>query len=169
MMLVVGFVCLWCPVIFLSLYIVFNYLVRGKKSVCVVVLGDTGRSPRMQYHATSFATEGFDVDLVGYGGLHTSIYCNTSFSFIHMIIKKSAKKCFPVITIIYELHIQMYKIYKCLSMFYVYLVFPLSVGSAPFSAVNNSKRITVCELMQTPSFQKSMSDKFYTCSLFVIK
>nr|XP_022317878.1 chitobiosyldiphosphodolichol beta-mannosyltransferase-like isoform X2 [Crassostrea virginica] len=96
MMLVVGFVCLWCPVIFLSLYIVFNYLVRGKKSVCIVVLGDTGRSPRMQYHATSFATEGFDVDLVGYG------------------------------------------------------------GSAPFSAVNNSKRITVYELMQTPSFQKSL-------------
>nr|XP_011452682.2 chitobiosyldiphosphodolichol beta-mannosyltransferase [Crassostrea gigas] len=67
-MLIVGFVCLWCPVIFFLLYVILNYLIRGKKSVCIVVLGDIGRSPRMQYHATSFATEGFNVDLVGYGG-----------------------------------------------------------------------------------------------------
>ena len=158
-MLVVGFVCLWCPVIFLLLYIVFNYLIRGRKSVCIVVLGDIGRSPRMQYHATSFATEGFDVDLVGYGGLHTSIYCNTSFPFIHMIIMGSIRKCFHL-RVAYS-KVKMYNIYKCLSIFYVYLVFPLSVGSAPFSAVNNSKRITVYELMQTPSFLKSISDKFY--------
>lgn len=39
-----------------------------KKSVCVVVVGDIGRSPRMQYHALSLAKEGFDVDVVGYGG-----------------------------------------------------------------------------------------------------
>lgn len=39
-----------------------------KKSVCVVVVGDIGRSPRMQYHALSLAKEGFDVDIVGYAG-----------------------------------------------------------------------------------------------------
>ncbi|XP_060857699.1 chitobiosyldiphosphodolichol beta-mannosyltransferase [Metopolophium dirhodum] len=38
----------------------------GKKSVCVVVLGDIGRSPRMQYHAQSLIRQGFDVDIVGY-------------------------------------------------------------------------------------------------------
>ncbi|CAI6353528.1 unnamed protein product [Macrosiphum euphorbiae] len=38
----------------------------GKKNVCVVVLGDIGRSPRMQYHAQSFIRQGFDVDIVGY-------------------------------------------------------------------------------------------------------
>lgn len=37
-----------------------------KKRVCVVVLGDIGRSPRMQYHARSFINEGFDVDMIGY-------------------------------------------------------------------------------------------------------
>ena len=37
------------------------------KRICVVVLGDVGRSPRMQYHALSFAKEGYHVDLVGYG------------------------------------------------------------------------------------------------------
>jgi len=40
----------------------------GKKSVAVVVLGDIGRSPRMQYHALSLCREGYDVDFVGYGG-----------------------------------------------------------------------------------------------------
>jgi beta-1,4-mannosyltransferase len=33
-----------------------------------VVLGDVGRSPRMQYHALSLARKGYDVALVGYRG-----------------------------------------------------------------------------------------------------
>jgi len=36
--------------------------------VVVVVLGDIGRSPRMQYHALSLLQEGFTVSLVGYDG-----------------------------------------------------------------------------------------------------
>lgn len=36
--------------------------------VTVVVLGDIGRSPRMQYHATSFLKEGSNVCIVGYKG-----------------------------------------------------------------------------------------------------
>ena len=39
-----------------------------KCSVQVVVLGDLGRSPRMQYHALSIATRGGHVHLVGYVG-----------------------------------------------------------------------------------------------------
>ncbi|KAJ1734666.1 mannosyltransferase, partial [Coemansia biformis] len=38
------------------------------KRVAVVVLGDIGRSPRMQYHALSLARSGHQVDFVGYGG-----------------------------------------------------------------------------------------------------
>ncbi|NXY86139.1 ALG1 mannosyltransferase, partial [Alcedo cyanopectus] len=34
--------------------------------VCVIVLGDLGRSPRMQYHALSLARHGRDVTLLGY-------------------------------------------------------------------------------------------------------
>jgi beta-1,4-mannosyltransferase len=34
----------------------------------VLVLGDIGRSPRMQYHALSVAKHGAKVDLVGYKG-----------------------------------------------------------------------------------------------------
>jgi len=43
-----------------------------KRSVQVVVLGDIGRSPRMQYHALSIAKYGGHVDLIGYLG---TTYC----------------------------------------------------------------------------------------------
>ncbi|KAI8983197.1 mannosyltransferase [Trametes punicea] len=38
------------------------------RSVAVLVLGDIGRSPRMMYHAESFATNRFQTYLVGYRG-----------------------------------------------------------------------------------------------------
>ncbi|CDW53698.1 chitobiosyldiphosphodolichol [Trichuris trichiura] len=36
--------------------------------VCVVVLGDIGRSPRMEYHSLSLADKGVNVELIGYSG-----------------------------------------------------------------------------------------------------
>ncbi len=39
-----------------------------KTTVQVLVLGDIGRSPRMQYHAISIAKNGGKVELVGYKG-----------------------------------------------------------------------------------------------------
>ena len=44
----------------------------GKGRVAVIVLGDLGRSPRMQYHALSLCREGYEVEFVGYGG--TKVY-----------------------------------------------------------------------------------------------
>lgn len=38
----------------------------GKQNVCVVVLGDIGRSPRMQYHVKSLVETHYSVDLIGY-------------------------------------------------------------------------------------------------------
>uniref|UniRef100_A0A8C9TWM1 Chitobiosyldiphosphodolichol beta-mannosyltransferase n=1 Tax=Scleropages formosus TaxID=113540 RepID=A0A8C9TWM1_SCLFO len=38
------------------------------KRACVLVLGDVGRSPRMQYHAASLARHGYSVSFVGYLG-----------------------------------------------------------------------------------------------------
>ncbi|TFK30666.1 hypothetical protein FA15DRAFT_22483 [Coprinopsis marcescibilis] len=43
-----------------------NY--HSLRSVAILVLGDIGRSPRMMYHAQSFAENGFMTELVGYGG-----------------------------------------------------------------------------------------------------
>lgn len=38
------------------------------RRVCVLVLGDIGRSPRMQYHALSLSKHGFSVTFVGFLG-----------------------------------------------------------------------------------------------------
>lgn len=42
--------------------------VHSHMRTAVIVLGDLGRSPRMQYHAVSLAASGSDVDLVGLEG-----------------------------------------------------------------------------------------------------
>jgi len=44
----------------------------------VVVLGDLGRSPRMQYHALSLAVNAGDVDLVGFEGAAVPPRCRPS-------------------------------------------------------------------------------------------
>ena len=43
-----------------------TYLDDGNVTVQVLVLGDIGRSPRMQYHALSIAKHGGNVQLIGY-------------------------------------------------------------------------------------------------------
>lgn len=43
-----------------------------KPSAQILVLGDIGRSPRMQYHALSIANHGGDVQLIGYHGKMTA-------------------------------------------------------------------------------------------------
>lgn len=43
-------------------------LPQPKTSVQILVLGDIGRSPRMQYHALSIAKHGGQVDIIGYHG-----------------------------------------------------------------------------------------------------
>lgn len=40
----------------------------NERRVCVLVLGDVGRSPRMQYHSISLSKHGFTVTLVGFLG-----------------------------------------------------------------------------------------------------
>lgn len=67
----------WLPSLILisTLYTtckVFRFLTRrrrtGLRSVAVLVLGDIGRSPRMMYHAQSFANSDFQVYFIGYRG-----------------------------------------------------------------------------------------------------
>jgi beta-1,4-mannosyltransferase len=45
-----------------------NDLKKTKTSVQILVLGDIGRSPRMQYHALSIAKQGGEVVIIGYKG-----------------------------------------------------------------------------------------------------
>lgn len=71
-------ILLYTPFVFVFLYLLANFLAKTPRNVTIVVLGDIGRSPRMQYHALSFAKEGFRVYLVGYMGSqpHESIIQN---------------------------------------------------------------------------------------------
>lgn len=39
-----------------------------RNTATIIVLGDIGRSPRMMYHAESFAKKGWDTSIVGYNG-----------------------------------------------------------------------------------------------------
>ena len=54
----------------LAIIMISCLMFRLKKSnrVCVLVIGDIGRSPRMQNHALSLAEAGYSVDFVGLPG-----------------------------------------------------------------------------------------------------
>ena len=67
-----------------------------KSRVGVAVLGDLGRSPRMQYHAHSLARHGHPVHLVGYPGspLPDSLATNT-----HVTVRHRKLEC-NVLTVI---------------------------------------------------------------------
>ncbi|BFZ03795.1 hypothetical protein BsWGS_06834 [Bradybaena similaris] len=79
-------VLFYTPIVFVLLYLLVNLLVKAPRNVCIVVLGDIGRSPRMQYHALSFAREGFRVYLVGYQGStpHKDILQNDNIEIFHV-------------------------------------------------------------------------------------
>ena len=60
---------------------------RSANRVQVLVLGDIGRSPRMQYHALSIAKHGVLVDLIGYreSDIHPDILANPNAINIHAL------------------------------------------------------------------------------------
>jgi beta-1,4-mannosyltransferase len=65
----------------LFLWIVYATLSKSShtpamRTVAVLVLGDIGRSPRMMYHAESFAKSGFVTVLVGYKGMYYLYLCD---------------------------------------------------------------------------------------------
>ncbi|KAL2057160.1 hypothetical protein ABVK25_002212 [Lepraria finkii] len=59
---------------------------RSANRIQILVLGDIGRSPRMQYHALSIAKHGGQVDLIGYeeSDIHPDILAN-SFIKVHAL------------------------------------------------------------------------------------
>ena len=50
---------------------------RSSKTVALVVLGDIGRSPRMMYHAKSFARHGWTTYILAYKGVPV-FHCKVS-------------------------------------------------------------------------------------------
>lgn len=66
---------------------------RVKTAVQVVVLGDIGRSPRMQYHALSIAKHGGRVDLIGY----LSALQSDCFVLSHVLISRTVQKATSIL------------------------------------------------------------------------
>ena len=60
---------------------------RSANRIQVLVLGDIGRSPRMQYHALSIAKHGVHVDLIGYreSDIHPDILANPNAIRVHAL------------------------------------------------------------------------------------
>lgn len=60
---------------------------RSANRVQILVLGDIGRSPRMQYHALSIAKHGAQVDLIGYreSDIHPDISANPNAIRVHAL------------------------------------------------------------------------------------
>ena len=77
----------------LAIIMISCLIFRLKKAnrVCVLVIGDIGRSPRMQNHALSLAKSGHTVDLVGLPGTYIafrifSLSCNEVVEMICLFI-----------------------------------------------------------------------------------
>lgn len=60
---------------------------RSANRIQILVLGDIGRSPRMQYHALSIAKHGAQVDLIGYreSDIHPDILANPNAIRVHAL------------------------------------------------------------------------------------
>ncbi|EEH50301.2 chitobiosyldiphosphodolichol beta-1,4 mannosyltransferase [Paracoccidioides brasiliensis Pb18] len=80
-------------------------------SVQIVVLGDIGRSPRMQYHALSIANHNCDVSLIGYtsSAVHPDLVKNPRVAIVPLasppnFLRTSNRYLFPVLAALKLLH-----------------------------------------------------------------
>ncbi|CAG8603739.1 2659_t:CDS:2 [Diversispora eburnea] len=144
-------IVLICLVVFVrgfSLYIQKNLLKVQqpiKKNVTIVVMGDIGRSPRMQYHALSFAQNGWKVDFIGYDGSKPleSISSNPNIK-IHYIthpwrISDRSSKLLFILYAPIKIYIQIIKLYWYLIM---------RINSPDFILVQNPPSIPILMIVQ---------------------
>ncbi|KAJ1964712.1 mannosyltransferase, partial [Dipsacomyces acuminosporus] len=92
-----------------------------RKSVAVLVLGDIGRSPRMQYHALSLSKHGYHVDLIGYPGSTPMQEILTS----HSITLRHVKSLPPPTSApraVFYLYAPVKVLYQLLALFWMLLV-----------------------------------------------
>eukprot|EP00792_Barthelona_sp_PAP020_P004293 TRINITY_DN2027_c0_g1_i1.p1 TRINITY_DN2027_c0_g1~~TRINITY_DN2027_c0_g1_i1.p1 ORF type:complete len:420 (+),score=98.44 TRINITY_DN2027_c0_g1_i1:206-1465(+) len=84
----------------------------------VLVLGDLGRSPRMQYHCTSLANNGYNVDFVGYEGTipHSRVtdHTNIRLKYLRKPLNRRVYGFFFPILAFYKLFVQFLSVCHCL-------------------------------------------------------
>ncbi|XP_013099158.1 chitobiosyldiphosphodolichol beta-mannosyltransferase [Stomoxys calcitrans] len=74
-----------------------------RRNVCIVVLGDIGRSPRMEYHATSFLEHNYNVDLIGYvESKPLEVLCSAPGCKIHELTPVPVTNLTPMLKLIFK-------------------------------------------------------------------
>lgn len=88
------------------------------KNVCVVVLGDIGRSPRMQYHSLSFAEQKFTVDIIGYGETQplNDIKSNPQIYLHYLVPYPSIKFCPRLLNYVFK------TLWQIITLFFVFFL-----------------------------------------------
>ncbi|KAJ9239432.1 CAZyme family GT33 [Paecilomyces variotii] len=94
---------------------------RGKGPFQVLVLGDIGRSPRMQYHALSIAKRGGQVDIIGYqeSDIHPDITANPRISIVPLSAHPSFLQTSNKILFLFfgplKVVFQLWSLWRCLA------------------------------------------------------
>ncbi|CAG8476363.1 12068_t:CDS:2 [Ambispora leptoticha] len=122
-----------------------NAAIQKKKNVTLVVLGDIGRSPRMQYHALSFSRNGWHVDFVGYDGSTpmTAITDNKNIKIHHISHPWRLPEFFPKILFLLYAPIKVYA-----QMLTLYWTLLWRINSPDFVLVQNPPSIPTLLIVQ---------------------
>ena len=115
--------CLFCIVfilgsVVLSLLILAGIWWReksGESQFQVVVLGDAGRSPRMQYHCLSLVQLNYNVDLVAYGGNYVAQW----FKRLLLIVLHSCKHTYNLAKKTARIGLFRNSFFSCVYMFHL--------------------------------------------------
>ncbi|ORY85491.1 putative beta-1,4-mannosyltransferase [Protomyces lactucae-debilis] len=118
---------------------------KKHQSIAVLVLGDIGRSPRMQYHALSLSRLGYKVDLIGYGNTkpHEALLTdeNIRYQFLPDVpesLSKGPRYLFPILGPIKVLH----------QLLFLVLILGYAIDPPAYLLVQNPPAIPVLALAQ---------------------
>ncbi|KAG0308699.1 hypothetical protein BGZ98_007170 [Dissophora globulifera] len=123
----------------------------GKSSLCVVVLGDIGRSPRMLLHARSALDAGWRVDVIGYKGssLPEDLESHPSIQF--HFVKELPRVSESMPRVLYYMFAPLKAIILAWRLFYVAM---FKVTAPEVYIVQNPPSIPTLHVMQTVNWLK---------------
>lgn len=111
---------------------------KAHQSVAILVLGDIGRSPRIQYHASSLSKLGYKVQIIGYKGTqpHASVLGdkNIGYQFVPDVPEILAGRpawLFPIIGPLKVLH----------QLFFLFLILGYAIDPPSYLLVQNPPSI----------------------------
>jgi beta-1,4-mannosyltransferase len=115
------------------------------QSVAVLVLGDVGRSPRMQYHALSLSKLGYKVDVIGYGATkpHDAVMADSNIRIqalpeVPEALKNAPGNLFPLLGPLKVLH----------QLFFLILVLGYAIDPPAYLLVQNPPAIPALLIAQ---------------------